>query len=174
MVKQFQICKISQNKTWPYGILLSPLLTSLRPDIGWYLTAFFWISSLTWIFKMSKSPSYTLKKMSYFVDHTFSHGLKYWNCGLSLCHRPFELSSMTGLPFQTKLFWIQTGRGRTNRELLERVDKECKSAEKSFQRASRASLSPLFRDRTLQGEICVDGNSAHSQSFWSQSPETPT
>ena len=105
---------------------------------------------------------------------TFSHGLKYWNCGLSLCHRPFELSSMTGLPFQTKLFWIQTGRGRTNRELLERVDKECKSAEKSFQLASRASLYPLFRDRTLQREICVDGNSAHSQSFWSQSPETPT
>ena len=167
--------KISQNKTWPYGILLSPLLTSLGQTLADIWLHFFgYLPSLEYLKCQNHPSSYTLKKLSNFVDHTFSHGLKYWNCGLSLCHRPFELSSMTGLPFQTKLFWIQTGRGRTNRELLERVDKECKSAEKSFQRASRASLSPLFRDRTLQGEICVDGNSAHSQSFWSQSPETPT
>ena len=51
-------------------------------------STFIWFEKFIWV-------------MSY---RTLSMGLKYWDCGLCVCHRPFELSGMTGLPFQTKLF----------------------------------------------------------------------
>ena len=98
---------------------------------------------------------------------TLSLGLKYWNRGL--CHRPFELSGMTGLPFQTKLFWIQTGVGPTESGQRNANPKKSHSNGQQGLPFSPFSVPETSRDGFAWPEIPLP-----VKKFWSQCPETPT